>query len=202
MAPCVCVFLPLLTRDSDVLGGVVPDHPAQRFGACYRGHSARKRCGLTAQATIYDGKIVNVSAALPDFPSKPNFVRMARPSSPEITRPQIAHVHDDSHIIPAASALTYTTFPFPISAADQAAPPPVSATIDQEERASRSDSTTPSGTSLFRARVRSHPRPFFILGGLILLMVVDVVGLMLYMMKVPGANEGFMTIINAIFVLA
>lgn len=93
----------------------------------------------------------------------------------------------------------YPDFPFPISAADIA---PMGWEEQANHPAGSGSGPSPKGVSLFRDRVRSHPKPFFILGGLTLLLVIDIVGLVLYMMKVPGANDGFMTIINAMFVLA
>lgn len=83
------------------------------------------------------------------------------------------------------------------SSADAALPTLSSGTKDIE----RGPTGPSTGLALYRARYHAHPRPFLILAGLILLLVVTIVGLVLYMTMVPNAYEGAMAIVNALFIL-
>lgn len=66
-------------------------------------------------------------------------------------------------------------------------------------RQSRNDQpvTKPRGTL---ARIRAHPIACSVLGLLVLMLVADIAGLAVYVLKVPKANEGPLVILSLVFV--
>lgn len=78
-------------------------------------------------------------------------------------------------------------------------PPPSTPNITDVEQAAPAKS--PQQVTGIRARIQAHPRPFAILAGLVVLLVVSLIGLVLYMVLVPNAFDGVMAIVNALFVL-
>jgi hypothetical protein len=50
------------------------------------------------------------------------------------------------------------------------------------------------------ARIRAHPIACSVLGLLVLMLVADIAGLAVYVLKVPKANEGPLVILSLVFV--
>jgi len=69
-------------------------------------------------------------------------------------------------------------------------------------RHGRNHDTTPRSNTSLKTAIRSFPSAFIILGSLLFALVLDIVGLALYMVFVPKANEGPFIILYALFILA